>query len=231
MTPKTGKRPSPWLLLVVGLVCVGSVVGLIVGISIPLTQQNNKQATQTATQFEKDQATANAGATQEAQATEAIATATANATALLSLAANLNAHDPGPPYSPYLVGKLLVINQTTHQIDTEILEDPHSFSLPIPYLLPADMLATTPDQIGTILLLDCRKVEVGSDIIKGIPFYQRSCTMTIIDRRRALVVDKHDFTGPPPPSYSVCLSPCSDGISGDYPATAMVQYLKGLPRK
>lgn len=183
-----------------------------------------------ATSQSQDDATQRAIAFQNAQATEISgATATASAAALFSLAKNLKARDPGSPYSPYLAGKLLVIDQQNHEVDTTILFNPDGTSL-----LPANLRAITPDQVGTILFLDCSATQVGTygRFPKEVGAFQRNCTATIVNRRKALVVGKKDFAGPPPPAFTLCpASGCTQDVYGDYPAADIAQYVEGLPGK
>jgi len=93
-----------------------------------------------------------------------------------------------------------------------------------------EIYATKPDEVGTVALLDCVKIEKGvykTSDGKEYPATVEDCALTIIDRAKAAVVFKKMFEKTPDATYKVSKS------GSIYTQTALwdiTDFLKGLPR-
>jgi hypothetical protein len=128
-----------------------------------------------------------------------------------------NLHDPGSSYSPYIKGKVVIIDKPEKKLDTSLLEasDP--------------LLATTPAEVGTVIWVNCQSERLNYSYNHISPATWWHCDITVIDKAKATVVGSKHFDGQYPPEtikcrYSIC-SCC------DPPDSDMGKYVQSLPKK
>ena len=218
--------------IMIGIPCFLIVLSLAIEYVVNAIQAPSPVALQaTASAFAVEDATLNAQSTSTAVAD---VSATANVESLLRVAETVTVRDPGPPYSPYIAGKMLVVDY--HSLQSQPIDIDGDGVLgddPSNYLVPTNRMATTPDQVGAIIRLSCSARFVGTYKVSNgeqVSGYARDCDVTIIDRAKGLVVGINSFEGPDPPSKTICYSPCMD-IYGPYPGGDIAKYLLGLPSK
>jgi hypothetical protein len=85
--------------------------------------------------------------------------------------------------------------------------------------------AKTPDDVGTIIWIDCTERVVGT-YTSGSKAYKAACVVTVFDRAEAAVVGEETIEGPEPPKTKEC---CTDWHS--IPNESIRQYISSLPRK
>lgn len=121
---------------------------------------------------------------------------------------------------PYIRGKIVTVDERTREIDDLFLS------------LPEELQAGTPDQVGTVVWLNCTDRKVGyygnheKDNLS--PAIQSSCGVTVVDLTLPATTDRRSFSGSPPPSTT---THSTGGESGGSPTDRIIEYLKGLPRK
>jgi hypothetical protein len=125
-----------------------------------------------------------------------------------------NLHNPGPPYSPYISGKVVIINRVEKSLE-DLLE----------LGLPTNLTATTPDEVGTVIWLDCQGQVLSWKYIGGYDAIWYYCDVTIIDKTENTVVGVKHFDGEyPPPVVEGSMWCCY------YPYDDMAKYVGSLPR-
>ena len=120
-----------------------------------------------------------------------------------------------PAEEPYLSGKILPIDVKEKKIDSYVWS-----------ALPSALLAHRYEEVQTVVLLEYGKAQVGT-YTNATGAYIRTCVVKIIDRSRGTVLAEQTFSGSSPPS----MTRSSVGTSGSSPRTAVVQFLKKLPRR
>ncbi len=91
--------------------------------------------------------------------------------------------------------------------------------------LPAGLRAGRPEEVGTIVWVKWWEENVGyyEDYMKRGEAYQGHCTVTVIDKASALILDKRIFDAAPPPATTTKLT---EHTKGD--VDEVVAYLKML---
>lgn len=120
----------------------------------------------------------------------------------------------------YIRGKIVMLDGEAGRLDSTQRE------------LPDALRASTPEEVGTIVLLEWTETKVGKYILPGSDpsseghgAYQRACDVTIIDRKlRVQVGLGAHFEGAPPPPQS------SGPARGSWPTDEVIRYVSGLPR-
>jgi len=116
---------------------------------------------------------------------------------------------------PYIRGKAIIMDTKDNKIDD------------IFFNLPDDLVAATPEEVGTVVWLKWANVLVGHYTPSGASGYKRTCEVTLIDMLEKAVINKKTFTGSSPPS-----SKTSGGDAyGSKPTGDVIDYLKSLPRR
>jgi hypothetical protein len=118
------------------------------------------------------------------------------------------------PSGGYIRGKIITIDIENRKIDNFWLH------------LPTDMIAASPDEVGTIIWLKWDQSIVGR-YTNGKNAYQISCLVTIIDKLLGTKVDEKKFWGSPPPSKVISTN---TGV-GSRPNSEIAEYIESLPRK
>jgi hypothetical protein len=121
---------------------------------------------------------------------------------------------------PYMRGKAAILDEKTGHVDSAHFK------------LQEELRASTPDEVGTIVLLTCTSIEVGRYAEPGRTTpsdapgaYQWVCAATVIDRIIPAELDSEHFEGSVPPSRS------SGPAYGNLPTAEIIKYLEGLPRR
>jgi hypothetical protein len=123
---------------------------------------------------------------------------------------------------PYITGKIVIVDVNKKEINQD-------------YDLGADskfdgIRANSPQEVGTVIWYDCSKIEE-FQYQGGIPAYQASCTITIIDKANNMIVGTKQFTGPmPPDSLEI---PNTNGVTstGVIPKYDIVTWILSLSRR
>lgn len=115
----------------------------------------------------------------------------------------------------YISGKVITVNRLEGTFD-ELF-----------FALPSDLRAQTPDEVGTIIWIDCAEVAVAT-YVSGAKGYSTTCAITVIDKTQNLIVAQpQEFVGEKPPSSK-------SGVAdwhGKRPLKEMIEYIKSLPRQ
>jgi hypothetical protein len=117
---------------------------------------------------------------------------------------------------PYLKGKIIAIDKNRNIIDK------------LYYDLSEELRANTPEEVGTIVWLQCDENVVGyygSTQTEGSEATYWTCDVTIIDKSIPAILEKRNFAGAPPPSKS------AGSGTGGKPTKEIIDYLVSLPRK
>jgi len=120
-----------------------------------------------------------------------------------------------PAEEPYLSGKILPIDVKEKKIDSFVWS-----------ALPSALLAHRYDEVQMVVLLKYGESPAGS-YTNGTGAFTRKCEVTIIDRTRGTVLVEQTLFGTSPPKTTTSHS----GAYGSSARTAVVQFLKKLPRK
>jgi hypothetical protein len=125
---------------------------------------------------------------------------------------------------PYIRGKVIAIERPTgklaslHHYLIRPSTGPYDFSTPFH--------AETPDEVGTVLLLDRARVRDG-EFTDGSPAFRQVIVMTIVDASTRTIVDEVVFGGDAPRAK---VGPSSDGTGSEPDRAKMVSYVAGLPQ-
>lgn len=119
-----------------------------------------------------------------------------------------------PTVSPYIKGKVIVIDIDEKDIDDCFFD------------LPSDLRAASPEEVGTVIWLDWGEVLIGR-YTDGAGGYQITCKVTVIDKAKTAIVGEATFKGSEPPS----VKSGSGDRTGDKPTDDVSDYIKTLPRQ
>jgi hypothetical protein len=134
--------------------------------------------------------------------------------------------------SPYLAGKIVVLDVGEYRVinygkeaDWDLGKlDKSNVSLPIYNILPENLKATNPEEVGTVVLIKWDRAYYGSYIGAGNA-YKINCIVSVVDKKRNLLIDQKNFEGGNPP-YSI--KGKGDGY-GNAPSEEILNYLTSLP--
>lgn len=125
-----------------------------------------------------------------------------------------------PVISPYVNGRMVLIDRATRGIDTLMLD------------LPDDLRASSPHQVGTVVWLDWDARQEGVYVSSRTGkrcggAFRRSCDVAVIDCRNGpKLVGRKRVLGPEPPHKTDSES----DVYGKHPRREIVESLASLPR-
>lgn len=120
-----------------------------------------------------------------------------------------------PPLAEaYIIGKVITVDIDENEID-------HIY-----FDLPEELIAKSPEEVGTIIWLNWGEVLVGR-YTDGAGGYRIICEVTIIDKEKSTIVDKETFSGSDPLS----VKEGSGNRTGSKPTNEIINYISTLPRK
>ena len=128
---------------------------------------------------------------------------------------NIPSGKAAPDEEPYLSGKILPIDVSEKKIDSYVWS-----------ALPSTLLARRFEEVQTVVLLKYGESPAGS-YTNGAGAFIKKCEVTIIDRTRGTVLIEQTLFGTSPPKTTTSRS----GAYGSSARTAVVQFLKKLPRR
>lgn len=114
----------------------------------------------------------------------------------------------------YIRGKVVTVDTFNKKID------------PLYFDLPADLRASTPAEVGTIVWMHRQASQVGY-YTKGGGAHQWRCDLKVIDRTTSTLLAEKTFWGSDPPRSKTD----SGDAYGSFPSGEIIGYLSGLPRK
>jgi hypothetical protein len=122
---------------------------------------------------------------------------------------------PGRPGAA-AVGKMVVVDEQDKDVDS------------LHFDLPDDLRAATPEEVVTVARLRWAKNRIG-EYQGGGGAYQWSCNVALFDLpSKTMVATQHIEGSAPPPSF---VGRPGESRTGDKPTTAVLNFLKNLPRK
>lgn len=115
----------------------------------------------------------------------------------------------------YVKGKILPVNSGDRAVDWFYYE------------VPETMRANSPEEVGTVVLLQWGEDQVGQYGGSGGGAFVRTCHVTVVDHAKREIVGQSQFRGGDPPRTS------RRGSSqhGSYPTEQILSYLRGLPKR
>jgi hypothetical protein len=124
------------------------------------------------------------------------------------------AQTPGEPDGgePRVVGKVLPINLDGRKPD-------HLY-----FDMPEGMRAAKPEEVGTVVLLNWGKEQVGT-YTGGGAAYQQTCQVTVVNHKTKKVIVSQMFLGGEPPQTTK-----SSTATGSSPGPDIVRFLGQLPK-
>jgi hypothetical protein len=115
----------------------------------------------------------------------------------------------------YIHGKIIPVNVRNQTVD-------YSFY----YELPEELRASSPEEVGTVVWLDCTGSLVGT-YTGGGGAYRWTCETQVVDLSIFRIVGEESFTGSDPPKTKLG----SGDEHGSFPSDQIIAYLVALPRK
>ena len=130
---------------------------------------------------------------------------------------------------PYIRGRALVIKRR---------QDPPVLMMEDPVYWGTDeakeLLAQTPEQVGTVVVLNYSKENAGSYKIVnangGVSAYREVCEVILVDRSIPAVIHRKTFRGPEP-SSATSISHYQTDVTTPVDLTSLQNYILNLPRK
>ena len=124
---------------------------------------------------------------------------------------------PAAPTSEgYVKGKVITVDTKDKSIDYLYFD------------LPEELQAKTPDEVGTVVLLQWGEEQVGHyDSPTGPGAYKHTCQVILVDKERKAVVGGRRFVGSDPPQRKKS----SESGYGSKPTSEIVTFLRTVPRK
>ena len=131
---------------------------------------------------------------------------------------------------PYINGKIRILAKEPS------LPGYRSYELKI----AEDRLAKTPEEVGTVALLDFKQNKFGEygevnplDEKKAIKAngYFWTCELTLIDRSIPAVIYKETFRGNKPDKKVMTDNPSIDAVNGEKPHASIIYFLNSTPLK
>lgn len=134
---------------------------------------------------------------------------------------------------PYIRGKLLAL--TRREPASFVMDSAVSI-----YGNASGLLTETPEEVGTVALLDCKKQRAGTFVIesqrRSVPGFIWLCELTLVDRSIAAVIHRRTFRGEEA-GYSVTgerrtqISSDATEVVGEMPSREVGTFLSSLPRR
>ena len=92
------------------------------------------------------------------------------------------------------------------------------------YQLPRELRAANPEEVGTVVWLDCTASLVGT-YTHGGGAYRWYCDVTLVDLPQSLILEEKTFVGSEPPTTNSG----SSNKEGSFPSAEIIAYLEALP--
>ncbi|MCM3903097.1 MAG: hypothetical protein ND866_15425 [Pyrinomonadaceae bacterium] len=129
---------------------------------------------------------------------------------------------------PYIKGRLLVVTRKPDMPSLSMTQEP--------YYWPSDrakeLLAQTPEQVGTVVVLNYSKEAAGSyKVVEGsggVSAYREVCELILIDRSIPAVIHRKTFRGPEPGS-ATSISHNQTEVVTPVDLTEVRNYIMKLP--
>jgi hypothetical protein len=115
----------------------------------------------------------------------------------------------------YITGKVLAVDRSRNTTDD------------LYFQLPNDLRATIPEEVGTVIWVECGSRVVGT-YTDGGKAHQITCELTIIDMANTTIVGVKSFTGGPPPGSK--RSGTGNEV-GSRPTKEMAEYIMTFPKR
>lgn len=125
---------------------------------------------------------------------------------------------PGPANNPNkgtgkIKGKVIPIDMTANTVDY------------IYFDLPDELRPAKPEDVGTVVLLQWGKNQVGT-YTGGSAAYQQTVQVTVLDKDTRDIIGQQSFSGSMPPQRKKS----SESGTGSKPETEVINFVKALPR-
>ena len=131
---------------------------------------------------------------------------------------------------PYIKGRLLVVTRNPDIPFLQMTQQPH-------YWLSdraKDVLAQTPEQVGTVVVLNYSKEKAGTyKVVEGsgsVSAFREVCELILIDRSIPAVIHRKTFRGPEPGS-ATSISHYQTEVLTPVNLTELRNYIMKLPSK
>jgi hypothetical protein len=136
--------------------------------------------------------------------------------------------------APYVKGKIVVVKRSAEAGPScagygEIHSFCDSTNNPYPKLSVCRLVAERPEEVGTVVWLDCSAGDSVGSYQSGGRAYPTTCVVTIIDKAANRIVGEKTFGPVDPPRVIACNVKMCDGY-GD-PSEDIYKYLLSLPRE
>lgn len=131
---------------------------------------------------------------------------------------------------PYIKGRLLVVTRKPDMASLSMTQEP--------YYWPSDrakeLLAQTPEQVGTVVVLNYSKEAAGSyKVVEGsggVSAYREVCELILIDRSLPAIIHRKTFRGPEPGS-ATSISHYQTEVVTPVDLTELRNYIMKLPSR
>jgi hypothetical protein len=131
---------------------------------------------------------------------------------------------------PYLKGRVLVVTRKPDMPFLEMTQQPYYW----PSDRAKDVLAQTPEQVGTVVVLNYSKEKAGSyKVVEGsggVSAFREVCELILIDRSIPAVIHRKTFRGPDPAS-ATSISHYQTEVLTPVDLTELRNYIMKLPSK
>jgi len=129
---------------------------------------------------------------------------------------------------PYIKGRILVIDKKPNMAFLTMTQEPHYW----PSDRAKDLLAQTPEQVGTVALLNFSKEAAGSYKLTegsgGVSAFREVCELILIDRSIPAVIHRKTFRGADPRS-TTSISQYQAEVVTSVDLTELRNYIMKLP--
>jgi len=125
---------------------------------------------------------------------------------------------------PYINGKAIALSME---------QEEKEYSLDSGLISGTDMVAESPEEVGTVVLVKTRKQKYGTYTTTSsgnIPGYVIVADLVIVDRGLGAVIYRKTFRGDKPEDY-VTITRGASEITGSDPRDKVSEFLEKLPRK
>jgi hypothetical protein len=131
---------------------------------------------------------------------------------------------------PYIKGRVLVVTRKPDMPSLMMTQEPHYY----PSGRAAELLAQSPEQVGTVAVLNYSKEEAGSykivDAPGGVSAFREVCELVLIDRSIPAVIHRKTFRGPEPLS-ATSISQRQAVVVTPVDLTELRNYIMKLPSR
>ncbi len=131
---------------------------------------------------------------------------------------------------PYIKGRVLVVTRNPDMPFLTMTQEPHYW----PSDGAKELLAQTPEQVGTVVVLNYSKEKAGSykiaDASGGVSAFREVCELILIDRSIPAVIHRKTFRGPEPLS-TTSISERQAVVVTPVDLTELRNYIMKLPSR